>query len=132
MPDSFINPIDYMKYPRIFVVDDDPLMLFAFKKFFKNIGYPDIFTFANRAELTSNTKLLPDIIFLDYFVENECGLDMLASIRRILPSCLVIFISGMTDSAVIEQSIKAGAADFILKGPSMLKGIRDILKRFIT
>ena len=60
-------------------------------------------------------ELAPDIVLLDVDMPNENGLSALMEIRDMNPAALVIMCSGMQSSAIIEQCLAFGAADYLHK-----------------
>jgi len=56
-----------------------------------------------------------DCVILDYRLEYEDGLAILAKIKEIEPYCPVIILSGQGNERLAAQSIKEGAADYLIK-----------------
>lgn len=58
---------------------------------------------------------LVDCILLDYRLEVEDGLDILARFKAIAPHCPVIMLTGQGSEEIAVASIKVGAADYLVK-----------------
>ena len=58
---------------------------------------------------------LIDCILLDYRLEVEDGLDILARFKAIAPHCPVIMLTGQGSEEIAVASIKVGAADYLVK-----------------
>lgn len=57
----------------------------------------------------------PDIIFLDIELPDGSGLDLLAKIKRVKPDCFIVMVSANSTLENVQNSIKSGAATFIVK-----------------
>jgi DNA-binding NtrC family response regulator len=57
----------------------------------------------------------PDVIFLDYNMDNLNGLDILKKIKRFDPNIMVFFVSGQETISVAVSALKYGAFDYIVK-----------------
>ena len=56
-----------------------------------------------------------DCVILDYRLEAEDGIDVLASLKEISPFTPVIMLTGQGNEEVAATSIKSGAADYLVK-----------------
>ncbi len=56
-----------------------------------------------------------DCVILDYRLEGEDGIDVLASLKELSPFTPVIMLTGQGNEEVAASSIKAGAADYLVK-----------------
>lgn len=56
-----------------------------------------------------------DCIILDYRLEIEDGLDILIKLKKISPFVPVIMLTGQGNEEIAAQSIKVGAADYLIK-----------------
>jgi len=114
---------------NIFLVDDDVLCLNLYKQFLKQLGYTNVQLFDNGNDcLQSLASQQPDIIFLDYNMDDLNGLDVLRQIKQFNPSIIVLFISGQEDILIAVKTIQQGALDYIVKSslnPDKLKTIME-------
>ena len=99
----------------IFLVDDDIMSLTLYGQFLKSIGYEDVHLFNSGTDCIENLSLRPQIIFLDYSMEDMNGIDVLKKVRLFDPSIIVLFISGNESPEIAEDAKRHGAVDFIVK-----------------
>ena len=57
-----------------------------------------------------------DAYLVDYFLEDRTGLDLIREIARARTSSPVIMLTGKGDRSVDMEAMKAGAADYLVKG----------------
>lgn len=57
----------------------------------------------------------PQIIFLDIELPDGSGLDLLSKIKTVRPNCFIVMVSANSTLENVQQSIKKGAASFIVK-----------------
>jgi len=80
----------------IFLVDDDVLCLNLYSQFLKQLGYTNVHLFDNGNDcLESLDEFKPDIIFLDYNMDDLNGIDVLKQIKKFNPAINVFVISGL-------------------------------------
>lgn len=58
----------------------------------------------------------PDIVFLDLNLPDSNGLDTFVSVHDVQPEVPIVILSGMNDTYLSVQAVKAGAQDFLVKG----------------
>jgi diguanylate cyclase len=56
-----------------------------------------------------------DLILLDAKMPGTNGLDVLATLRRLLPLVPIIMMSGQTSRNTVSNALRGGAIDFIVK-----------------
>ncbi|MGI5309411.1 response regulator [Rheinheimera sp. WS51] len=91
----------------------------------------DSFQFFNANSAASAMSIFslqsPDIIFLDIELPDGSGLDLLAKIKKVKPECFIIMVSANSTLENVQNSIKLGAATFIVKpftGDKILAAMR--------
>jgi len=99
----------------IFLVDDDPFCLELYREVLGNLGYINVTTFDKSADCLHELTRQPEVIFLDYQMDNLNGIDILKKIKRFNPNIIVLFISGQDAIQVAVNSLKYGAFDYIVK-----------------
>ncbi|NNM32838.1 MAG: response regulator [Gemmatimonadetes bacterium] len=57
-----------------------------------------------------------DVYLVDYFLEDRTGLDLIRDIGRVSMSNPVIMLTGKGNRSVDMEAMKAGAADYLVKG----------------
>ena len=112
----------------IFLVDDDIMSLTLYGQFLKNIGYEDVHLFNSGTDCLENLSLHPQIIFLDYSMEDMNGIDVLKKVRLFDPAIIVVFISGNESPEIAEDAKKYGAVDFIVKSSINRERMKNIME----
>lgn len=101
---------------RVLVVDDAAFMRMMLKDILSKNGYEIVGEACNGQEGFDKYKeLMPDIVTLDITMPEVDGLECLKLIKGSFPNANVIMCSAMGQQAMVLDSIKAGAKDFIVK-----------------
>lgn len=100
---------------RIFLVDDEPYCLDLFGQYLRNLGYANVEYFNKSADCLDQLILQPDLIFLDYNMDNLNGIDVLKKIKRFDPNISIVFLSGQKEISIAVNALKYGALDYIRK-----------------
>lgn len=119
---------------NLFIVDDNKSMVAALKqylqsKFGENIN---ITTFYDGESCLEKINQYTDMVILDHFLNGKNGLEVLKEIKEINPKTEVIMLSSNEDIALAIQSFRAGATDYIVKGPSSWKKLTKLVHHIIT
>lgn len=115
--------------PKIFLVDDDVFCLTMNQQYLSNLGYKNIHTFYQSAECLNQLTQQPDIIFLDYHMDNLNGIDVLKKIKRFNPNTIIVFISGQEDIDIAVNALKYGAFDYIMKNQLNEEKMRQVMTK---
>ena len=100
---------------KVFLVDDEPFCLQLYSRYLTNLGIMDIHSFGKSGDCLEKLLLRPDLIFLDYNMDNLNGIDMLKKIKRFDPNIPVVFVSGQEEIKVAVNALKYGAFDYLTK-----------------
>jgi DNA-binding NtrC family response regulator len=114
--------------PLLLVVDDEPAILHAFRRAFRD---PDItlLTASQPAEgLALMNQHRPDTVILDVEMPGMSGLDAFQQIRRIDPHVPIIFITGRAGTDEAIEAVKLGALDYLFK-PLELREVRELVAK---
>jgi DNA-binding NtrC family response regulator len=57
----------------------------------------------------------PDVVLLDFMMPGMDGLEILKFIKQTDPSIEVIMLTGNADTRIMEEVMKSGASDYIMK-----------------
>jgi DNA-binding NtrC family response regulator len=109
----------------ILVVDDEPEIRFMLEKFLTRQGY-DVITVGSGEEALKKTseyitkkeqksQPTPFIILLDVRMPGMDGLVALNKIKQLDQSIGVIMVSGLNDMEIVQEAMKLGAYDYIMK-----------------
>ena len=106
---------------NILIIDDEEDILNACKNVLEDEGYDvDIANSYEEALKTFNNKKV-DLVFLDVWLPNVDGLDILSNIKEKYPYTAVIMMSGHAGVETAVRATKMGAYDFLEKPISISK-----------
>ncbi len=114
---------------KVFIVEDDLFNSNVYLKHLETLGFQNVHCFSNGFDCLNNITEQPEIILLDYHMDDLNGFETLKKIKRFDPNILTVIISGQTDMSVAIDSLKFGAFDYIIKGKYDLKEISLTLER---
>ena len=117
------------KNEMIFIVDDEPMWIELLKELLESLGYTNIMTFESGTACLENIRENPDIVFLDYQMEDKDGLSTLKGIKDYYTGICVIFTTATEDIAVAVNAMKEGSFDFLLKLNVTKKEIKTLFKK---
>jgi DNA-binding NarL/FixJ family response regulator len=84
-----------------------------------------------QALLAAAKTLKPDVILLDISMPRLNGIDAARSLRKLLPSARLIFVTMHADADYVAEAFRAGAMGYILKrsaASELLTAIHAVLK----
>ena len=116
---------------KFFIVDDDPFCRSLYHQHLINLGYKNNVVFDNGYDCIKKLDLLPDVIFLDYDMQPYNGLEILQRVKQYNPHIHLLIISSHKDADVINDAMKYGAYDYIMKGDKDLEMISKVIKRIV-
>lgn len=116
----------------VFLVDDDSFQNELLKDHLSEHFTYEFKTFDNGEDALKEMNLNPEVVILDYHLNNDNplaknGLDVLKEIKQASPSTDVIMISGQDKIEVAVDTMKYGAFDYVVKGPSAFTRTENIL-----
>ena len=88
---------------KIFLVDDDPFCKAMYEEHLINLGFSSVVSFSSAKELLANLYQNPDLVFLDYNLEDIKGIELLHNIKAFNNRINVVVISGQSDMNVAIQ-----------------------------
>ena len=97
---------------KIFLVDDDALLLKSLEIEFLELADFDVETYATGELCVENLANKPDIIILDYHLD---GIDKLEKIKEFNPEISVIMLSSQDKIEVAVNCMHHKAADYVVK-----------------
>src|SRR5215472_3877544 len=117
--------------PTLLVVDDEPSILLAFRRAFREPGLEVVTaeTAAGGLELARQRR--PDAIVLDIHLPDLPGLEMLRRLREVDARSPVIFITGKSTTDTAIEAMKLGAYEYLLK-PLELGPLRQVVDRAVA
>ena len=119
---------------NLFIVDDNKSLVTALKQYLqtKFEGNINITTFYDGESCLEKINQYTDMVILDHFLNGKNGLEVLKEIKQINPKTEVIMLSSNEDIALAIQSFRAGATDYVVKGPSSWKKLTKLVHHVIT
>lgn len=112
---------------KVFIVEDDPFFASILHSNLKKQEDLEITIYNTGEEMVKALPLNPDIVLLDYNLEEMNGLDVLKEIRSFRSDIAVIFISGQEQTDVAVNSLKYGAIHYIVKNDKSITNLYAIL-----
>lgn len=76
-------------------------------------------------------EMKPDIVITDIKMPGIDGLKMISETREIIPGGKIIVLTGFRDFEYLQEAIKLGAFDYLLK-PAKIDDITSIIKRAVS
>ncbi|MFK8039677.1 MAG: response regulator [Crocinitomicaceae bacterium] len=114
---------------KIFIVEDDPFFGNLVKNKISENGYSEPTLIDNSATFLERLLEMPDIVILDFNIDQMNGIDLLRKIKSVNPNIHVILLSAQHEMSVAVNSLKYGAYDYIEKNDSCLDRVLHILDR---
>lgn len=120
---------------KLFVIDDDPIQVEMIKDYIKDRYVFEVNAYADGESAMADIKSKhPEIIVLDYHLSSQKadaknGIEVLKEIGKVSPGSKVFMFSGKDDMAIATESIKHGAFDFIVKGPTAFDKLERTINR---
>ncbi len=95
------------RHHRILVVDDDEAIVSTLRIILRNIGYEVAVARDGNEAVEVASRFRPNLLLSDVVMPGKDGVEAAMEIRRILPDCAVLLISG--SARVIDIMAKARA-----------------------
>lgn len=112
---------------KIMLVDDAGFMRMMIRETLKKDGYDDIIEAENgEVAISKYRDEKPDLVIMDITMPVMDGITSLKEIMKIDPKAKVIMCSAMGQEAMVVESIKYGALDFIVKPFKPEKMLRTV------
>lgn len=116
---------------KVLIVDDEPGILSTISDILTDEGFRALTADRGAEVLDLYEKENPDVVFLDIWLPDQDGLEILELLREKDPTATVIMISGHGTIATAVKAMKMGAYDYIEKPFSyrqILEGVRGGLE----
>jgi DNA-binding response OmpR family regulator len=118
---------------KIFVIDDDPLILTLVKTSLEQDSM-EVSTFHYGEELLSHFNEHPDLIVLDYLFHSKDhedvmdGKEIFKAIRELNNKIPVIMLSGQEDGNVVLELARMGIVDYVIKDDTFIQNLKEVIK----
>ena len=102
---------------RILIIDDASFMRTVLKDIIKSNGLAtEIFEAGDGIEgVKKFLKIKPDLVTMDVNMPKADGIQALRAILKIDPKAKVIMISSVEEKHIVQDAIKLGARDYVVK-----------------
>jgi EAL domain-containing protein (putative c-di-GMP-specific phosphodiesterase class I)/CheY-like chemotaxis protein len=124
---------------RILIVDDDVIVRRTVERILVRANYEVITAQSVAESVRYATDLSIDCAIIDYNLDGEDGLVVLAKLREMQPACLRILMTGSTDFPMVVDAVNRGEVLRVLpkpfEAPTLLQtidGAFDAAKRMAT
>jgi signal transduction histidine kinase len=110
-----MNAVTETPPPRIFVIDDDDVMLLSCRRILERDGY-GVETFESGCEgLARLEQVRPQMLLVDLKMPELDGLQVIERVRALDPDLVIAVLTGYATIATAVDAMKAGAYDFLPK-----------------
>ncbi|MEM7351257.1 MAG: UDP-3-O-acyl-N-acetylglucosamine deacetylase [Acidobacteriota bacterium] len=99
----------------VLIIDDEPTVLSTIADVLADEGYETLEASSGLDGLAQFKKKKPDVVFLDIWLADRDGLEVLHALRDIDPNAAVIMISGHGTVSTAVKAIRMGAYDYLEK-----------------
>lgn len=107
-----------MSGPRILVVEDEPQLRFALRRYLEESGYAVREVEDGAGALREFGSFKPDVVLLDLMLPDTSGVDICREIRRASETPIVV-LSALGDDKTKVRALDEGADDYLTKPFSM-------------
>ncbi|MDH6018831.1 response regulator [Vibrio splendidus] len=116
---------------RVMVIEDDIAIAELHHRYLEQMGGFDVVGIATtQSEALMQLDILkPDLVLLDVYLPDGCGLDILNHVRGSNQGCDVILITAARDVDTLQQAMRGGVVDYLLK-PVMFPRLEAALKKY--
>ncbi len=118
---------------KVMIIDDEPII----RKGLKNILNWKQFDCSICGEASDGEEgksviktQRPDILITDIRMPETDGLAMIREIKDLIPDCKIIILTGHRDFDYVQEAIKLGVFDFVLK-PSKIEELTAVVGRAV-
>ena len=121
---------------KVLIVEDDPMVAQFNQKYIEEIEGFTVVAVAHSGHeaLVKVNEYQVDLVLLDIFMPGQNGLRVLQEIRTKQEEIDVIFITAASDAQTIQQALRYGAIDYLIKPlhlNAFIKHFRLINKHFV-
>ena len=97
---------------RVLIVDDEPVIADSLACALGDFGYDATAVYNGQAALVSAAVLNPDVLITDVVMPGMNGIEAGIQIRRMLPSCRIILLSGQAATCDLARDAKVRGHHF--------------------
>lgn len=116
---------------RVMIIEDDIAIAELHNRYLTQMGGFEVIGIATtQAEAEMQLDVLkPELVLLDVYLPDGSGLDILTKVRGSNQGCDVILITAARDVDTLQQAMRGGVVDYLLK-PVMFPRLEAALKKY--
>lgn len=118
---------------RVMIIEDDLAIAQLHQRYLEQIGGYQVIGIAT-TKLEANLQLdilSPDLLLLDVYLPDGTGIEILQDLRSKNLSCDVILITAARDVDTLQQAMRGGVVDYLLK-PVVFPRLEAALKKYVV
>jgi len=116
---------------RIYLVDDEPMVLRALKRVLRQEGF-EIHAFGSAREALEQLEhSQPDCLVSDYYMPEMDGIDFLAQVHQKYPDVFRVMLTGGYLDDRVRQAMKNGDIHLLIRKPWRTEDIRRLLQAVV-
>jgi CheY-like chemotaxis protein len=100
--------------PRVFVVDDEPVIASSLAAILKLHGYSATFFTSPLDALTAARSKAPDLLISDVVMPGISGIDLAIQMKAQYPDCKILLFSGQAATRDLLKDVRSQGHDFLL------------------
>ena len=118
---------------KILIIEDEPSLLKAMSEAFLLEGCEVAQAIDAEQGMAELSRFGPDLILLDLILPGKNGFEILKELKSssAYAKIPVVILSNLDDEGEIQQGLKLGAADFLIKADYDLADLVEIVKKYI-
>ncbi len=117
--------------PKVLIADDALFTRKVLREILESEGCEVIEAINGRDAVDKFREWRPDLVLLDVSMPEMDGLATLNAIKEIDSNAKVVMISAMGQSSTVNEALKSGACDFIVK-PFRPHQIRELIAKWFS
>ncbi|WP_045367419.1 response regulator [Vibrio campbellii] len=118
---------------RVMIIEDDIAIAELHHKYLSQLSGLEVVGIATtRMEAEMQLEVLkPDLLLMDVYLPDGTGLEILNTLRTNNQTCDVILITAARDVNTLQQAMRGGVVDYLLK-PVMFPRLEAALQKYIS
>ncbi|ABU71392.1 MULTISPECIES: response regulator [Vibrio] len=118
---------------RVMIIEDDIAIAELHHKYLSQLSGLEVVGIATtRMEAEMQLEVLkPDLLLMDVYLPDGTGLEILNTLRTNNQTCDVILITAARDVDTLQQAMRGGVVDYLLK-PVMFPRLEAALQKYIS
>jgi signal transduction histidine kinase len=98
----------------------------------KKAGHETLVTSFQSEAVAMFQERKPDLVLINYFLDDGDGLKMLGVLKRLGPDAMVVMTTGLGNEALVRVAMVLGAFDYIAKGQTYYTDLPDLVTDLIS